>query len=228
LSEAARQDSECEFDMRIATATFALCWVSLLSFASDQKAWKDFPLTLEVSESKVEDLSGNVAQKIKSEQLGLAPDIFVRLTATINGKSHWWIKCRRENPSMEANPCTELEAGKYPARWVHNGELLQVAVSNEHGEILSLFFDIIPKQKDPPNPDDPIFRFPRYDFPFPVPENRRLQDYPMLVHVYGAVSLRLPAGLSPRKVVAHPLRIPGTPRSLTALAPAERNLPKAT
>src|ERR1700680_1243568 len=87
-----------------------------LAFGADERLAEGVPLTLTVAESKVDDFTGDLATRIKGEQLGLAAPIFVRVTGTINDESRWWIQCQRENSLGETNPCTQLAAGKYPAR----------------------------------------------------------------------------------------------------------------
>ena len=80
---------------------------------------------------------------------------------------------------------------------MHNGELLQVAVVTVDGKLEWRFFDVIPKrQKDAPTMSDPLVQAPRYEFHFSMPEGRSPPEYPFLVHVYGAATLRLPSGVS--------------------------------
>src|SRR5882762_7942658 len=144
-------------DMKWPLLAVVVLALRALVLAADERLAKEFPLTLTVAESKVDDFNIDLATKIGAEQLGSAPPILVRVTGTINDKSHWWIQCWRENLLGETNPCTQLERGKYPARWVHNGELLQVAVVTDDGKLEWRFFDVIPKlEKDAPTLSDPV------------------------------------------------------------------------
>ena len=158
---------------------------------------REFPLTVKVTKSEVNDSTGNLLTRLKGEQMGMAPPIWVDVTATINGEFHWWLQCLRENSFGQTNPCTQLEPGQYPGRWVHNGELLQIIVMSEEGKLDLRFLDVVPNRKDPPSPSDPVTRSGRYMFQFSVPEGHSLQEYPVLLHVYGAVRLNLPKGISP-------------------------------
>jgi hypothetical protein len=90
-----------------------------------------------------------------------------------------------------------LEPGSYPGRWVHNGELLQILVKTNANQLESRFFDVLPDPRDPPDRNDEILREPKYQFQISVPKGKRLEDYPLLVHVYGATKLELPAGTFP-------------------------------
>lgn len=157
---------------------------------------KDFPLVVDVARSDV-GIETEPDQALRGAQMGLAPPFFIFVRAAINGESRWQITCRRENPLAEANPCTPLAPGKYPARWVHNGELLQVVVESESGQLIGRFFDISPNRDDPPSQEDEPLQEPRYQFQFSVPEGKHLEDYPFLLHVYGASRLALPNGISP-------------------------------
>jgi len=105
--------------------------------------------------------------------------------------------CRRENVRNETNPCTPLAAGKYPARWVHNGELLQLLVKDDAGKFDWRFFDVSSKRQSPPPPDDRLLQTVHYQFVLTPPNGRGPEDYPMLLHVYGAVRLRFPVATLP-------------------------------
>jgi hypothetical protein len=57
----------------------------------------EFPLTLTVMKSQVTDSTGGLLSRMEGERMGLAPPIWVDFTATINGESHWFLQCFREN-----------------------------------------------------------------------------------------------------------------------------------
>jgi hypothetical protein len=61
------------------------------------------------------------------------------------------------------------------------------------------FLDVSKDVKNPPPPDDPAYRLPIYDFAVNFPKGKTAQDYPMLVHVYGGVTLSLPVGRIPAR-----------------------------
>jgi hypothetical protein len=158
----------------------------------------EFPLLVEVSKSQYDNPFGDDSATLaKAEEDGLAPPLLVVLTSTINGESHWTLICRRENVRNETNSCTPLAAGKYPARWIHNGELLQLLVKNDQGKFDWRFFDVSPKRQDPPPPGDKLLQTAHYQIVVTAPNGKRAEDYPMLLHVYGAVRLRLPVGIHP-------------------------------
>jgi len=158
----------------------------------------EFPLLVEVSRSQYDNPFGDGSTTLaKAEEDGLAPPVLVVVTSTINGESHWTLICRRENVKNEANSCTPLAAGNYPARWIHNGELLQLLVKNDQHKFDWRFFDVSPKRQDPPPPDDKLLQTAHYQLVVTAPNGKRAEDYPMLLHVYGAVRLRLPVGSLP-------------------------------
>ena len=165
---------------------------------ADAAAMTEFPLVVEVSKSQYDNpFENDMASLAKGEEMGLAPPILVVLTATINGESHWVVMCRRENVRNETNPCTPLAPGKYPARLVHNGELLQLLVKDDKGKFDWRFFDVSQKRQDPPTLDDKVFQTTRFQFVVTPPNGKHAEDYPMLLHVYGAVRLRFPVGNLP-------------------------------
>jgi len=168
------------------------------SHTSEETLKAEFPLVVEVSESQYHNpFENDIANLAKGEEMGASPPILVALTSTINGESHWVLICRRENVKNETNPCTPLAAGKYPARWVHNGELLQLLVKDDQGRFDWRFFDVSSKRQDPPPPDDRLMQTPRYQFVVTAPNGKHAEDYPMLLHVYGAVRLRFPVASLP-------------------------------
>jgi hypothetical protein len=152
----------------------------------------EFPLVVEVTKSQHDNpFENDVAMLAKGEDMGLAPPILVILTSTINEESHWRLICRRENIKNQTNPCTPLAAGKYPARWVHNAELLQLLVKDERGKFDWRFFDVSTNRQNPPPADDRVLQTVRYQFVINPPNGRRAEEYPMLLHVFGAVRLQL-------------------------------------
>ena len=61
---------------------------NVLASGADERLAKEFPLTLTVVESTVDDFNVDLATKIRGEQLGSAPPILVRVTGSINEESH--------------------------------------------------------------------------------------------------------------------------------------------
>src|SRR5262249_5308421 len=140
---------------------------------ADAAVITEFPLVVEVSKSQYYNpFENDMATLAKGEDMGLALPILVVLTATINGESHWVVKCSRENVRNETNPCTPLAAGKYPARLVHNGELLQLLVKDDQGKFDWRFFDVSQKRQDPPPIDDKVFQTTRYQFVVTPPNGK--------------------------------------------------------
>ena len=168
------------------------------SDASDDALKKEFPLVVQViNSSSDEPVKMSKGQFLEDSKMGMVPPFFVFVQATINGQSHWFLSCQRENPIREVNPCSVLLPGAYPARWVHNGELLQLLVRDDKNQLQWRFFDVQSVPSSPPSPDNDVLRTPHYQFQFSDPRGRRAEDYPLLLHVYGAVSLRLPGGVLP-------------------------------
>jgi hypothetical protein len=168
------------------------------SDASADALKKEFPLVVQViSSDSNEPLKISEADLLEDAKMGMAPPVMVFVKATINGQFHWFLSCQRENPIGEANPCSVLLPGAYPARWVHNGELLQLLVKDDKDQLQWRFFDVQPLPFSPPSPDNDALRTPRYQFQISDPRGRRAEDYPLLLHVYGAVSLRLPGRVLP-------------------------------
>jgi len=185
--------------LRLALAT---CLGPVAAFAQQPSTLealrKDFPLTLNVTSSEVVDLAKDMPNEaLKAARMGATVPFFVAVRSTINGEVHWWIHCRRENLLRETIPCVPLAAGRYPARWVHNGEFLEVLAADDNGQLQGRFYDVAVNPSDLPGPDDEAIRAPRYQFQFPVPKGKHLEDYPLLLHVYGATQLALPAGTRP-------------------------------
>ena len=166
--------------------------------SADAAVRAEFPLIVDVSKSQYDNpFENDMATLAKGEEMGSAPPILVVLTATINGEAHWVVMCRRENVRNETNACTPLAEGKYPARLVHNGELLQLLVKDDQGRFNWRFFDVSPKRRDPPPFGDSVLQTARYQFVLSPPNGKRPEDYPTLLHVYGAVRLRFPVGNLP-------------------------------
>jgi len=168
------------------------------SDASDDALKREFPLVVQVINSSLDEpVKMSAGEFLEAVKMGMAPLVFVFVRATINGQFHWFLSCKRENPIGEANPCSVLLPGAYPARWVHNGEVLQLLVRDDKNQLQWRFFDVQPVPSSPPSPDNDALRTPRYQFQISDPRGRRAEDYPLLLHVYGAVSLRLPGGVLP-------------------------------
>lgn len=151
----------------------------------------EFPLVVKVVGSQYNNPFENHMDVLaRAEDMGMSPPILVTLNATVNGESHWSLICRRENVKHESNPCSTLNPGKYPARWIHGGELLQLVVKNDLGKFEWRFFDVTPKRENPPPSDDALLQTVHYQFV--APDGKRTEDYPLLLHVYGAARLRFP------------------------------------
>jgi len=58
---------------------------------------------------------------------------------------------------------------------------------------------VSPNPKSPPPTDDPVYNFSAFDFIVQYPKGKTAQDYPVLVHVYGGVTLDFPVGQVPAK-----------------------------
>ncbi len=147
------------------------------------KAKEAFPLTVRIAGSKV--------FRSPSEDSSSAPGlVYVGLYAAINGDSHWDISCQQEEGPLPTLPCTPLEPGNYPARWMHNGELLQLVVEGADGHLHLRFFDVEPRRSAPPSPQDKALAFPpsQLNWTVPMPKGRRLADYPLLLHIYATRS----------------------------------------
>lgn len=157
-----------------------------------------FPLHITI-ESSFEEKFPEIASSVtEGNAIGMAPPSFVVFRGTINGENHWVLSCRRENPLLERNPCTDLPHGDYRGRWVHGHDLLQVVGSAPEARIMR-FLDVSKNIKSPPTPDATAFRSPIYDFTVNFPKGKTTQDYPILVHVYGGVTLSLPVGQIPAR-----------------------------
>jgi hypothetical protein len=123
--------------------------------------------------------------------MGMAPPGFVYYKGRINGEAHWSLSCRPENPLRESIPCAAIASGTYRARWVHDHYVLQIMLDETESRFISV--DADPKQ--PAEQNDAAFAMAPFEFAgVRFPEGKKLADYPVLVHVYGSVSLNLQVG----------------------------------
>lgn len=159
----------------------------------------DFPLTLTIDNTLVLNFAEkNPEALVEADQMGAASPIHVIVSASLNGENHWRFNCHRENSHGERNPCTDLAPGSYPARWVHNRELLQILV--KEGDAFGWrFLDVQPAPENPPDPQDDVLRAQAYQLTIRKPKDKDATEYPLLVHVYGAVKLQLPSGSLPAR-----------------------------
>jgi hypothetical protein len=167
---------------------------------------REFPLILEIESSSVINIAADHPDQLaKSNAMGSAPPIFAvfkgslsRFNVPPEREHHWQFGCWAENPRYAQNPCIDMPVGLHRARWVHNRELLEVMAYDSQGNVSLRYIDVTIDPKNPPPPDDAIESFPAVAGFFNTNEQTR-HDYPVLVHVYGAVSLSLPAGELPAR-----------------------------
>jgi tetratricopeptide (TPR) repeat protein len=159
----------------------------------------DFPLTLNVDNALVLNFAEkNPEALFQADEMGMAPPIHVIVYASLNGENHWRFTCHRENSHGERNPCTKLAPGSYPARWIHNRELLQILI--KEGDAFGWrFLDVEAAPESPANQQDNVLRSESYQFTIRKPEDKGTTEYPMLIHVYGAAKFRLPNGSLPAR-----------------------------
>jgi tetratricopeptide (TPR) repeat protein len=159
----------------------------------------DFPLTLTIDSALILNFAEkNPEALFQADQMGMPPPIHVIVYASLNGENHWRFTCHRENSHGERNPCTNLAPGGYPARWVHNRELLQILV--KEGDAFGWrFLDVEPAPESPASPQDNVLRSETYQFKIRKPKDNSATDYPLLIHVYGAAKFRLPSGSLPAR-----------------------------
>jgi hypothetical protein len=168
---------------------------------------KQFPLILEIESSAILNIAINQPLELAQwDSMGAGPPIFGSFKGALSRQDstvpererHWNFECWAENPEYEQNPCADMPVGLHRARWVHNKELLEVLAYDSKGAMSLRYIDVKIDPKNPPPPDDPIESLPPFAGLFSASEQTR-QDYPVLVHVYGAVGLRLPAGQIPAR-----------------------------
>jgi hypothetical protein len=159
----------------------------------------DYPLTLAVDRTLVLNFAEkNPEALFQADQMGMAPPIHLIVYASLNGENHWRFTCHRENSHGERNPCTNLAPGSYPARWVHNRELLQILV--KEGDVFGWrFLDVEPAPESPASPQDNVLRSDTYQLNVRKPKDNSATEYPLLIHVYGAAKFRLPSGSLPAR-----------------------------
>lgn len=155
-------------------------------------------LPLQVTIDTVQDFLTPISpqQQVQAATFGVALPGFVMFRGTINGENHWVLSCRREVMGQESVPCTLIPTGVYRGRWIHDHFLLQI-VGGPPDALLTRFLTVASNPKDPAPPDDPLTHDAVFNFSVKFPGNKSYSDYPLLVHVYGSVSLELPVGQLP-------------------------------
>jgi len=167
--------------------------------AAQHQAQEDlFPLLVTIESSLETNISNDAARIAQAETMGMPPPNFVVFHGKINGEDHWVFGCRPENRLLEIHPCTDLAKGDYRGRWVHDGNLLQIIGGSPEAPVMR-FLSVSPNVKSPPLASDPVFSSPGFDFIAQYPKGKTAQDYPVLVHVYGGVTLDFPVGQIPAK-----------------------------
>ena len=160
-----------------------------------------FPISLEIESSMIVNPISDTQSLLQASEMGMAPPTFGIFKGTLNGERHWQLGCRAENEKLQQNPCADLLAGSYRGRWVHNRELLEVVVHSDKENSASLmelrYLDITPDPKNPPPPNDPVENLPTSEGSYHIEQAK--QNYPVLVHVYGAVALSFQVGELPAR-----------------------------
>jgi hypothetical protein len=163
--------------------------------AEEKFVLTQFPITLQVEKSDVDNSGISQQQLLQASVMGMAPPVFGFFAGTLNGERHWHFGCMAENTQYEQNPCADMPIGTHRARWVHNRELLEVFAYDSNGAVTLRYLDVTIDPKNPPPPDDPVQNLPASPGFFSITE----KPYPLLIHVYGAVSLSLPVGELPAR-----------------------------
>jgi hypothetical protein len=156
---------------------------------------KQFPITLRVEKSSVENLVTDQQQLLRASVIGIAPPVFGFFSGTLNGERHWHFGCEAENTRYEQNPCVDLPIGAHRARWLNNREVLQVIAYAADGSVSVRYVDVSIDQKNPPSPDDPVQNLPA----FQLSNAEAKTSYPEFVHVYDAIALRFEIGQLPAR-----------------------------
>lgn len=195
--------------MRI-LALVLLC-IALVRLVSAQDAEekatleKEFPIILEIEKSSMVNVEADHPDRLaQASSIGMAPPVFGVFTGNLSrfGTSpeherHWKFGCWAENTRYGIDPCIDMPIGLHRARWVHNRELLEVLAYDSTGNMSLRYLDVTIDPKNPPPPNDPIEDLPTFPGLFAIDQTKR--DYPILVHVYGAVSLSFQAGEFPAR-----------------------------
>ena len=193
--------------MKLVSVTLLLFAVNPLMFAQDATEnaalEKEFPIILEIEKSSIVNVEADHPDRLaQASSMGMAPPIFGVFTGALSRfgvpperERHWKFGCWSENARYGLNPCVDMPIGLHRAHWVHNRELLEVFAYDSAGNVTLRYLDVAIDPKDPPPPDDPIENLPTFPGFFAIDQAK--QDYPLLVHVYGAVSLSFQSGEFP-------------------------------
>jgi hypothetical protein len=181
--------------------------VCLLAQQSDDKSFleKQFPIILEITSSTIVNPEASNPDRLsQASSMGAAPPIFGFFRGTLSQfnvnperESHWQFGCWSENIRFGQNPCVDMPIGLHRARWLHNREILEVLAYDSDGNSHLRYLDVTIDPKNPPPVGDPIESLPTFAGIFAIDAAQR--DFPLLVHVYGAVALRFPAGELPAR-----------------------------
>jgi hypothetical protein len=156
----------------------------------------DFPLQVTITASEDYPMNVSAAQRVQAASMGAATPDFMMFRGTINGESHWVFGCRKEVMGHESVPCTMIPIGEYRGRWTHDYSLIEIVGG---APLITRFLTVDKNVKDPPNADDPLLHLSVFNFAVKVPDGRTTNDYPILLHVYGSVSLQLPVRQAPAR-----------------------------
>ena len=182
--------------MRPWIAFLLLTATVVVSIHGQQPEAKDFPLKVEIESADVVDPGLSTEEKAQNSQMGLAPPSLVIFHAAVNGERHWFFECRPEVEGRESVPCTVLPKGSYQGRWVHDHFVIQI-VGGDSDAPVTRFLMVMNDMKNLAPPDDPVLQIPAYNFNVTLPTQKFLNDYDLLIHVYGSVSMEIPVGIRP-------------------------------
>lgn len=166
---------------------------SVMPSRGQQTPRNDLPSTVTIETAQDALLKLSAGEEIENARMGMAPPGLMMFRGAINGERHWVFTCRKEVSGRESVPCTLIPTGDYRGRWLHDTSVLQIVGGPTEAPIMR-FLMVIPDPKAPAPPDDPVTHVPAYDFDVALPNGKSLDGFPFLIHVYGSVSMELPAG----------------------------------
>src|SRR5208283_4297685 len=74
---------------------------------------KEFPITLQVEKSSVDNPGIDQQKLLQASVMGMAPPVFGFFVGTLNGERHWHFGCMAENTRYERNPCIDMPIGTH-------------------------------------------------------------------------------------------------------------------
>jgi hypothetical protein len=192
--------------LAVVLLSFCTVWDAAQQATGQYDLVKDFPIILEIQGSQViNPVADRPRELAEANAMGSAPPIFAVYRGFLSTsapvperESHWRLGCWVENPRYEQDICADMPIGLHRARWVDNRRLLEVVAYDATGNITLRYIDASIDPRNPPPPNDPIESLPVYAGLYSTNDQTR-KDYPVLLHVYGAVSLSLPAGQLPAR-----------------------------